>query len=49
MQHIKNPMKKMDYPIVVHSHLRWDWVWQRPQQFLRRICRPGQRSTNRLN
>lgn len=28
-----------DYPIVVHSHLRWDWVWQRPQQFLSRLSR----------
>jgi glycosyltransferase involved in cell wall biosynthesis len=26
-----------DYPIIVHSHLCWDWVWQRPQQFLSRI------------
>ena len=26
-----------DYPIVVHCHLCWDWVWQRPQQFLSRI------------
>src|SRR5438874_9267220 len=25
------------YPIIVHSHLRWDWVWQRPQQFLSRL------------
>lgn len=25
------------YPIVVHSHLGWDWVWQRPQQFLSRL------------
>lgn len=25
------------YPILVHSHLRWDWVWQRPQQFLSRL------------
>lgn len=24
-------------PILVHSHLRWDWVWQRPQQFLSRL------------
>lgn len=23
--------------IVVHSHLKWDWVWQRPQQFLSRL------------
>jgi glycosyltransferase involved in cell wall biosynthesis len=28
-----------DYPIVVHSHLNWDWVWQRPQQFLSRLSR----------
>lgn len=26
------------YPIIVHSHLRWDWVWQRPQQFLSRLA-----------
>lgn len=25
------------YAIVVHSHLKWDWVWQRPQQFLSRF------------
>jgi UDP-galactopyranose mutase len=25
------------FPIIVHSHLRWDWVWQRPQQFLSRL------------
>lgn len=25
------------YPILVHCHLRWDWVWQRPQQFLTRL------------
>jgi len=27
------------YPIIVHSHLRWDWVWQRPQQFLSRLSK----------
>src|SRR5580765_5127946 len=27
------------YPIVVHSHLHWDWVWQRPQQFLSRLSK----------
>jgi glycosyltransferase involved in cell wall biosynthesis len=27
------------YAIVVHSHLKWDWVWQRPQQFLSRLSR----------
>ena len=25
-------------PIVVHSHLRWDFVWQRPQQILSRLA-----------
>ena len=25
------------WPIIVHSHLGWDWVWQRPQQFLSRL------------
>jgi beta-glucosidase/6-phospho-beta-glucosidase/beta-galactosidase len=25
------------YPVIVHSHLGWDWVWQRPQQFLSRL------------
>jgi glycosyltransferase involved in cell wall biosynthesis len=28
-----------DFPIIVHSHLGWDWVWQRPQQFLSRLSR----------
>jgi glycosyltransferase involved in cell wall biosynthesis len=28
---------KPDYPIIVHCHLCWDWVWQRPQQFLSRL------------
>ena len=28
-----------DFPIVVHSHLGWDWVWQRPQQFLSRFSK----------
>lgn len=28
---------RFDYPIIVHSHLGWDWVWQRPQQFLSRL------------
>ena len=34
--------RKLDennYPIIVHSHLRWDWVWQRPQQFLSRLSK----------
>ena len=31
------PAAPENYPIVVHSHLQWDWVWQRPQQFLSRL------------
>ena len=30
---------KREYPIIVHSHLCWDWVWQRPQQFISRLSR----------
>jgi glycosyltransferase involved in cell wall biosynthesis len=26
-----------DYPLIVHCHLCWDWVWRRPQQFLSRL------------
>ena len=25
--------------MIVHSHLKWDWVWQRPQQFLSRLSK----------
>jgi glycosyltransferase involved in cell wall biosynthesis len=28
-----------DFPIIVHSHLGWDWVWQRPQQFHSRLSK----------
>src|SRR5262245_51104834 len=28
-----------DYPIIVHCHSRWGWVWQRPQQFVSRLSR----------
>ncbi len=28
-----------DFPIIAHCHLCWDWVWQRPQQFLSRLSR----------
>ncbi len=27
------------FSIIVHSRLQWDWVWQRPQQFLSRLSR----------
>jgi glycosyltransferase involved in cell wall biosynthesis len=26
-------------PLIVHCHLCWDWVWQRPQQFVSRLSR----------
>lgn len=28
-----------DIPIIAICHLGWDWVWQRPQQFLSRFAR----------
>ncbi len=34
---MNRPSANAEYPIVVHSHLGWDWVWQRPQQFLSRL------------
>ena len=27
-----------EFPLIVHSHLRWDFVWQRPQQLLSRMA-----------
>jgi glycosyltransferase involved in cell wall biosynthesis len=27
------------HPLIAHSHLRWDFVWQRPQQILSRFAR----------
>jgi glycosyltransferase involved in cell wall biosynthesis len=30
---------RSDFPIIVHSHLAWDWVWQRPQQFHSRLSK----------
>jgi glycosyltransferase involved in cell wall biosynthesis len=32
------PAVDADTPIIVHSHLRWDFVWQRPQQLLSRFA-----------
>src|SRR5207244_7505724 len=34
--------RRRDYSIIVHSHLDWDWVWQRPQQFLSRLSKRHQ-------
>src|SRR6266850_1729723 len=31
------PKQGNDWPIIVHCHLCWDWVWQRPQQFISRL------------
>jgi glycosyltransferase involved in cell wall biosynthesis len=28
-----------NFSLIVHCHLCWDWVWQRPQQFLSRLSR----------
>lgn len=33
----QNGSPASNYPIIVHCHLCWDWVWQRPQQFLSRL------------
>jgi hypothetical protein len=39
--HERNPTRSSahpdHFPIIVHCHLCWDWVWQRPQQFLSRL------------
>jgi glycosyltransferase involved in cell wall biosynthesis len=32
-------MKSPPFSIVAHSHLRWDFVWQRPQQVFSRLAR----------
>ncbi len=32
-------MLASSFPIIVHCHLRWDFVWQRPQQFLSRLSK----------
>ena len=32
------PKYRENFPIVVHCHLRWDFVWQRPQQIFSRMA-----------
>ena len=32
-------VKAKDLPIIAICHLNWDWVWQRPQQFLSRLAK----------
>src|SRR5438552_14799774 len=33
----RQPSDASAYSIILHCHLCWDWVWQRPQQFLSRL------------
>lgn len=35
----ESAIEARNFPIIVHSHLSWHWVWQRPQQFLSRLSR----------
>ena len=34
-----NTTSSDSFPIIVLSHLGWDWVWQRPQQYLSRFAK----------
>lgn len=36
---IEEGRERSTFPIIVHSHLSWDWVWQRPQQFHSRLSK----------
>src|SRR5215203_3359823 len=36
-QDFNTDARREDWPIIVHCHLGWDWVWQRPQQFISRL------------
>src|SRR4051812_1491418 len=38
-RNLKRDIQLDPFSIVVHSHLRWDFVWQRPQQLLSRLAR----------
>ena len=35
---VRQAAADFDVPLLVHSHLRWDFVWQRPQQLLSRLA-----------
>lgn len=37
-QHAAHMGPAGDIPIIVHCHLRWDFVWQRPQQLFSRLA-----------
>ncbi|MES2355968.1 MAG: glycosyltransferase [Pseudomonadota bacterium] len=32
------PFRRDHFPLIVHCHLRWDFVWQRPQQIFSRLA-----------
>jgi glycosyltransferase involved in cell wall biosynthesis len=34
---VESTPANLNYPIIVHCHLGWDGVWQRPQQFISRL------------
>ena len=34
----RDSLASVGSPLIVHSHLRWDFVWQRPQQLLSRFA-----------
>jgi glycosyltransferase involved in cell wall biosynthesis len=34
---VRGSRDQSNFPIIVLSHLGWDWVWQRPQQFHSRL------------
>jgi glycosyltransferase involved in cell wall biosynthesis len=36
---LSNVIAADEFAFIVHSHLRWDFVWQRPQQILSRLAR----------
>src|SRR5690554_4523074 len=36
--HLKRGAGDNGFPLIVHCHLRWDFVWQRPQQIFSRLA-----------
>ena len=38
-EHTGHGLPAREHPLIVQSHLRWDFVWQRPQQLLSRFAR----------
>ena len=48
MSNVLNQQIENGYPIIVHCHLRWEGVWQRPQQFLSRLSQRHPEFVNML-